>query len=281
MRAGKLIDFHMHTTLSGHASGTMEEYVESAIELGLAEIGFADHYPYPDAMPDQPDNCSIPAGQFETYLDEVLRLRDKYMGRIAIRAGAEFDYLGPEISYHPMEEARRHGLDFCLCSVHIVDGVIVDYSPEWLRQGLKNYSGGIDRFYERYWESLLEICRPGWCTTLGHLDIVKKFSNEPDLRPSAQPDSLIDRVLDAASSSGIVVEINTSGWDKPCAEQYPSLDILRRAVARGVRITAGSDAHAPGEVGRKFDRLRGLLDELGVKSLVGFENLMAKEYSIH
>jgi histidinol-phosphatase (PHP family) len=255
----------------------MEEYVERALELGLEEIGFSGHYPYPDSYPDPPENCNIPADSFGEYLDGVRSIQSKYISRIAVRIGAEFDYLGPEYSVHPMRESKRLNLDFCLCSVHIVDGVIVDFSPDDLRAGLAVYDGGIDRLYHRYWECMLETCRPGWCTTLGHLDLIKKFSHEPDLRPSRQPLELIEKVLDTAAESGTVMEINTSGWDKPCAEQYPSMDILRMAVTRGVKITAGSDSHTPGDVGRKFDRLRGLLGELGVTRLAGFEKLKMNE----
>jgi histidinol-phosphatase (PHP family) len=38
-------DYHLHTSLCGHASGEPYEYVESAISLGLKEIGFSDHAP--------------------------------------------------------------------------------------------------------------------------------------------------------------------------------------------------------------------------------------------
>ena len=40
-----MIDYQVHTSLCGHATGKMEEYVERAIELGLAEIGFSGHFP--------------------------------------------------------------------------------------------------------------------------------------------------------------------------------------------------------------------------------------------
>lgn len=273
-----MIDYHMHTSLCGHASGTMEQYVQHALDSGLREIGFSGHYPYPPSLNNPPPACVIPADQFDSYLAEARRLRDKYAGRLSVRIGAEFDYLGPDISYHPLDVSRKLGLDFCLCSVHIVDGVVVDYSPDELRREAGAFPGGIDGLYRRYWETVLEICRSGWCTTLGHLDLIKKFSNEPDLRCSTQPVELIDRVLDAISAAGLVLEINTSGWDKPCAEQYPSLDILRGAVGRGIAITVGSDAHAPGEVGRKFGRLRGLLDQLGVTTLARFANLEREEF---
>ena len=273
-----MIDFHMHTSLCGHASGTMEQYVLHALDSGLREIGFSGHYPYPESMLNPPPDCNIPADQFDSYLEQARKLRDKYAGRLDIRIGAEFDYLGADISYHPMEVSRTLSLDFCLCSVHIVDGVTVDHTPDELRRAAADYPGGIDGLYKRYWETVLEICRPGWCTTLGHLDLIKKFSNETDLRCSRQPVELIGRVLDAIADAGLVMEINTSGWDKPCAEQYPSLEILRRAVGRGIAITAGSDAHAPEEVGRKFGSLRALLDKLGVNTLARFENLERGEF---
>ncbi|MEA2064014.1 MAG: PHP-associated domain-containing protein, partial [Gemmatimonadota bacterium] len=73
---------------------------------------------------------------------------------------------------------------------------------------------------------------------------------------------------------------NTAGWDKPCGEQYPALEIIRRAVDKGVRITAGSDAHAPEEVGRYFGRLKAILGQVGVTRLVGFEKLEAVEIEL-
>ncbi|MFC1510629.1 PHP domain-containing protein, partial [Candidatus Omnitrophota bacterium] len=38
-------DYHIHTPLCGHAVGAPIEYAESAINLGLTEIGFSDHAP--------------------------------------------------------------------------------------------------------------------------------------------------------------------------------------------------------------------------------------------
>ena len=41
-----IVDYHMHTPLCGHAVGEPLEYAEAAIEMGLEEIGFADHAPF-------------------------------------------------------------------------------------------------------------------------------------------------------------------------------------------------------------------------------------------
>jgi len=270
-----LLDYHIHTHFCGHAVGSMEEYVTRALELGFGEFGFSCHFPYPEGYVFLVPDCVIPQEIFGEYLKEALRLREKYSGRIKIRIGAEFDYLGPDTSFHPLETARYLNLDYCIASVHIVDGIVVDYSPEMLRSSLAGYDGGIDRLYERYYETLLLVAAPGYCTTIGHFDLVKKFNAFPDLAPSKNHSSLADKVLDLLAQGRTVIEINTSGWDKPCREQYPSLDILERAVARGIIITAGSDAHSPEEVGRHFDRLRTILGQLGVRQLARFEKLKA------
>ncbi|GAI15240.1 unnamed protein product, partial [marine sediment metagenome] len=49
----KLPDYHLHTTLCNHAYGEMEDYVEHAINIGLEEIGFAEH------MPVMPENIEL------------------------------------------------------------------------------------------------------------------------------------------------------------------------------------------------------------------------------
>ena len=41
----KLWDYHTHTYLCNHATGTIEDYIRSAIKIGLVEIGISDHFP--------------------------------------------------------------------------------------------------------------------------------------------------------------------------------------------------------------------------------------------
>ena len=47
-----LCDYHLHTPLCHHASGSPAEYARAAIEKGLSEIGFADHNPMPKHFDD-------------------------------------------------------------------------------------------------------------------------------------------------------------------------------------------------------------------------------------
>lgn len=251
----------------------MQEYVERAVDLGLEEIGFSGHYPYPPRFDPPLPDCVIPEESFGDYLNEARRLRELYADRISIKIGAEFDYLEDHCQVRPLDIARSIGLDFCMGSVHIIDGLVVDYTPELTVAGLERAGRDIDSLYEQYYHALIEVAVSGFCTMVAHLDLVKKFNTDTRLAARKDHSHLIDKLLDALAASGTAMEINTAGWDKPCAEQYPSAEIIRRAVDKGVLITAGSDAHNPGEVGRHYHRLEILLQELGIRQLVGFDRL--------
>ena len=41
----RLWDYHTHTFLCNHATGTIEGYVKAAIDKNLVEIGISDHFP--------------------------------------------------------------------------------------------------------------------------------------------------------------------------------------------------------------------------------------------
>jgi len=64
----------------------------------------------------------------------------------------------------------------------------------------------------------------------------------------------ITEIFQAMLEKGMALEVNTSGFSHR-GEQYPAREILEEAIALGVPLVAGSDAHRPSEVGRHFERL--------------------------
>jgi histidinol-phosphatase (PHP family) len=58
------------------------------------------------------------------------------------------------------------------------------------------------------------------------------------------------------------LEVNTSGY-RIKNEPYPSRETLRKAIKKNIPLVAGSDARSPEDVGRDFDRLDGLIEEIG------------------
>ena len=43
-----LVNYHTHTFLCEHATGTIDDYIASAIDTGIEELGFSDHSPLPE-----------------------------------------------------------------------------------------------------------------------------------------------------------------------------------------------------------------------------------------
>ena len=79
-----LADYHVHTPLCHHASGWPVEYARRAVELGLGELGFADHSP----MPAHFDDWRMLREDLPRYLDEVEKARAQFP-QLTIRLGLE------------------------------------------------------------------------------------------------------------------------------------------------------------------------------------------------
>ena len=95
-----MLDYHIHTSLCGHACGTMNAYVQAAIERCLDEIGFADHLPMIKWW--QPDYSMTPE-QLPEYVRQVQALQGQFP-EIRIKLGIEADY------YSSSEEAATQAL---------------------------------------------------------------------------------------------------------------------------------------------------------------------------
>ncbi len=115
-------DLHIHTRYCGHAGGELDAYVLHAIQMGLPEIGFAGHFPYPDGFVETVPNCVIPARDFPLFVEEALRLQSRYKESIAIRLAAEIDFL-PDFTEQIRSALTQWPLDYVIGSVHMLDGI--------------------------------------------------------------------------------------------------------------------------------------------------------------
>jgi histidinol-phosphatase (PHP family) len=107
---------------------------------------------------------------------------------------------------------------------------------------------------------------------MGHPDLVKKFAH----RPSGDLSRYYEPVIEAIAESGSTIELNTAGWHKPCAEAYPHPRFLELACLAGIPLVISSDAHAPGEVARDFERAIGLAKSAGYRETQLFERRQRK-----
>ena len=118
----------------------------------------------------------------------------------------------------------------------------------------------MDKVVTRYYQELLNAVEKLPGQILCHIDAVMR--HHPNVIITPEHIALIDDLLDAVAHNNMSLEVNTSGYrikDKP----YPSPDILRKALKKNIPLVAGSDAHRPEDVGRYFDRLASLMEEIG------------------
>ena len=86
------INYHTHTSLCGHAEGSMKEYVERAIKNGIEVLGFSDHaphlYPYNNTI----TNVRMSADKAFEYVQSIKDLAREYKNDIKILLGFEMEY---------------------------------------------------------------------------------------------------------------------------------------------------------------------------------------------
>ena len=88
MPCSGLTDYHVHTPLCRHAEGWPLEMAARAVELGLAELGFADHNPMPVLF----DDWRMLREELPQYLEQVDWARRQFP-LLPIRLGLEMDFL--------------------------------------------------------------------------------------------------------------------------------------------------------------------------------------------
>jgi histidinol-phosphatase (PHP family) len=233
-------DYHVHTQLCGHAVGEIEQYVERAIEVGLAEIGFADHLPLEVWRAPNP-TLSMSLAQMDEYQALVARAQAAYRGRIAVKFGIEADY-APGCEQPIADFLRRYDFDYVIGSIHFLGDWGFDDEREMARWNEQT----VDEVYDRYFGLLLEAIGTGLYDIVGHADLPKKFGH----RPGVDLTDTYERVAAACAAAGMAVEISTAGLRKPVKELYPHPALLAACAARNVPVVINSDAHQPCDVGR-------------------------------
>jgi len=254
------VDMHNHTIRCNHAQGSVEEYIERAIELGVEIYGFSEHAP----MEFDP-KYRLSFEEMQAYEAEILAAKAKYKEQIDIRLGYEVDYLPKYMD----ERVLNAKVDYLIGSVHFLDNWGFD-NPEFI----KEYENrDLDAIWQEYFEAIESMAKSGLFDVVGHLDLIKVFK----FMPKSSIEMLAHPALEAIKAAGMVVEINPAGLRKPIGEQYPSRNLLEMVYNMGIDITFGSDAHSVEQVGFGYEEVVQLAKEIGFERVVVFKN-REKEY---
>jgi histidinol-phosphatase (PHP family) len=236
--------------------GNIEDYIQEARKNGIDEIGFSEHvvlhyeknYPY------------RPSDFMETYVQEFLEI--KRNSEIPLKLGAEVDFF-PEDVEKIREFIQKYPFDYVIGSVHYIGAWAID-SRSQMQEYLKR---DILQIYGEYFRTVIKLCRSRLFDIVGHADLIKMFG----FKPNCNLDNFLEEIAETVAENKMCVEVNTSGLTRPCAEIYPSKQLLALLKQNGVPITLGSDAHNPKDVGRHFDKAIKLMKEVGYKQVCTFE----------
>ncbi|MBI4771632.1 MAG: histidinol-phosphatase HisJ family protein [Chloroflexi bacterium] len=252
-------DYHLHTRFSCDCKAEMAEMCRSAIEKGIPEIGFTEHYDLHPA-----ESCRD-WFRPEAWWDELESCRAQFAGQLVIRAGVE---LG-EPHIFPAEcrsLLARYPFDYCLGSLHWV-GPDSIFDRDYFERT------PMDEGYRRFFTELERMTRVGGFDVLSHFDVVLRhgvrFWGAYD--PTRYED-WIRPVLENCIRQGIALDLNTAVVRRFAAQLTPGVRILTwyREMG-GERLTLGSDSHRPENVGADLDRAIAAAREAGFTQLTRFE----------
>ena len=241
-----IADFHNHTFLCKHATGTPLQYVEKAIENGCRYFGFSDHAPM-DCDPKYRMNLEQMA-TYEAMIDEA---KHAYAEDITVLCGYEVDFL----EGYMKKEVLTRPCDYMIGSVHFLGGWGFD-NPEFIGEYQHR---DINEIWQTYFNAITLMAQSGHFDIVGHLDLIKVFKFLPtkDIRIIAK------EAIKAIKKANLVVEINSAGFRKPIEEQYPSSLLMEMVAEHDIPITFGSDAHAPEQVGLNSEKITAFAQQLG------------------
>lgn len=249
------VDGHVHTYLCNHAVGSMEEYVQAALERGLRKIIFLEHM---EAGIDYIEQTWLTDGDFDLYFKEGEKLRDVYEGRIEIGLGVEVGY-NPSHSTTLVNRLADYKWDRIGVSCHFYKPLGYRHHLNLLSRKKANTAPmtalGTEKLLTAYFETLLEavVVLPG--DVLCHLDAALRFV--PQLTYTEEHLQQIEKILNTVKQKNMALEVNTSGIDIR-RSVFPAEPILMMAKEKDITLVAGSDAHRPEDVGRYFSSLASL-----------------------
>ncbi|PAF50669.1 histidinol-phosphatase [Helicobacter sp. 13S00477-4] len=260
------VDLHNHTTLCNHASGSIDEYISKAVELGINIYGFSCHAPM-----DFDSKYRMTFEELDEYHKMIIEAKKKYENQIEILMGLEVDFIkGRE--YLLDKKVLQYPCDYLIGSIHFIDEWGFD-NPEFIGEYAKK---DIDEYWKKYLQSIQKMAESRFFQIVGHFDLLKIFGYKPT--ESIFP--YIKETLQVIRETEMVIEINAAGFRKPIKEQYPDFKILEYAKKIGIPITFGSDAHSIDQVGFGYEKCLQIAKKIGYKKAIYFKNKNPYSFSL-
>lgn len=260
-------DYHVHSLFSTDGKAAPEAMCEAAIARGLTDVCFTDHL---DLGFDEPGLFRFDP---DVYFQTLEQVKAAYAGRLKVHIGVELGLLpdDPDLAREAHALVRDYPWEFVIGSTHqlpIRSGAQTVYLDPVSRaetarvwKEFKTVKALMSAYYQTVLRNLEQF---DFLSTVGHIDYLSRYL--PRMIRSAPEAQLpyryedhaeeIDRILRTAIRKGFAIEVNTGGLYKEPKKTNPEDRIIRRYLALGGRkLTYGSDAHRPENLGYGFETL--------------------------
>ncbi len=274
-----ICDCHMHSHHSGDSESSMESMIERAIGLGLDTITFTEHqdFNYAKSPEGETDYCDENTFMLnsDSYLYELLGMREKYRDKIRIGFGVEVG-LQKNCVKENLIFCRDHEYDFIIGSLHLVDGKDPYYRQFFEGRDEKDV---LRQYFTEYLENIKKFHN---FDVLGHLDYIIRYMpsgiREYDYTEYAD---IIDEIFTFLIENEKGIELNTNAMSNGMKEFHPCMAALKRYRELGGEIiTVGSDAHKPENIAEHFDKVPDVLTEAGFKYYCIYENRLPEYHKL-
>lgn len=251
-------DSHTHTRHSPDSDAPMQAMCAAAYDSGLSYLAVTDHVEMQAFLEDGYDRSA--AASFA----EAGEMRAAWEGRLTVARGMEMG--------QPLEDPETaralldtYAFDFVLASLHNLPGDKDFYYYDF-------NTVAVEEPLDRYFAGLLDMARWGRFHALAHLTYPFRY-----IPASRRPADLgrwrdtVDEILRTLAQKGLALEINTSGLRQGFGATLPDLPVVRRfRELGGERVTLGSDAHAPVDVGKNLEDGARVAREAGFRYIAAF-----------
>ena len=219
-------NFHTHTFLCGHASGTPEEYVQRAIQCGINHLGFSDHAPMQIGGNDK-ISTRMKASEAERYVSELRALREKYRDQIDLSIGFEIEYY-PSFFAETLKQVKALGIEYLILGQHFTREERSGY------QYVARPTADEDDFKEHV-AQVVEGIHSGAFTYVAHPDVFH-FTGDQSMYLRE-----MRKICVASRECNVPLEINLLGIRDH--RRYPFPLFWEMAGKEKCPVTFGSDAH--------------------------------------
>lgn len=286
-----LLQMHTHHSHSGtyiaHAADELDEIVARAHQLGFSTLCLTEHMPrlyhrflYPEET-ERSMSISDLQSQFDKYLEHGKRLKKQY-AELGLEILLGFEVEGINEAHIQYASKLLPTVDMCVGSVHFVNEIPIDFSPElWLDARNLIAEKTTRALFKAYFELQHQVISAVKPHVIGHIDLIRLFA-PAEIDPttgkqyteiSIEQDwpevwqQIVDNIT-LAKSYGALFELNSSAIRKGWSSPYPKKDIAYAIIKYGdARFCLSDDAHSIAQVGLNYHKVLDYIKSLGLKDV--------------